>query len=239
MKCAKIGCGKEVTSPKQKYCSADCAPYAHLGVGAHRDTESTKRLERYGSEERGDSSPRSSAVAPVKALGLEIGDARERELKFFRRDVKNEPTTGKTETKSIAERPLEDYQQPEPKSEPPAKHGWNEEELKQRLIAERGGSGMQGTESATSLKSDDAEMPVIRRATPSVQYDNTSEATSDSLNLIDDSSKHMFGLMKSVAIEDHERLRDPRVIHAAANCAKQIHSLIRLKFDILKELRTK
>ena len=57
------------------------------------------------------------------------------------------------------------------------------------------------------------------------------------MNLIDDSALHLHGLMKSVAIEAPERKLDPLMINAVCNCAKNVTNLMKLKLDIVKNLR--
>lgn len=54
------------------------------------------------------------------------------------------------------------------------------------------------------------------------------EARLESMNLIDESAKHLRDLMKSVTEKNSAG------ISAACNCASQIHKLIRLKLDIAR-----
>jgi hypothetical protein len=65
------------------------------------------------------------------------------------------------------------------------------------------------------------------------------EAISHSTNLIDDSIKHLHGLLKSIRVEadDFNVRHSPQLVNAACNCAKQIGGLIRLQTDMFRELR--
>lgn len=86
-------------------------------------------------------------------------------------------------------------------------------------------------------------LEVIRHA-PSVELPVTSEmAASESMNLIDDSVKHLHGLMKSVGSHLKERANtldsrnafvDPALVNSACNCAKQIAQLLKVKLEMKK-----
>lgn len=66
------------------------------------------------------------------------------------------------------------------------------------------------------------------------------EATLNSMNLLDDTAKHLHGLMKSVtgplAGDEANPFKLPDIdrVNAAANCAKQLYSVMRLKLDAVK-----
>ena len=63
---------------------------------------------------------------------------------------------------------------------------------------------------------------------------------SQSMNLVDDTAKHLFALMKGLThnLPDAEiKSFDPDKVNAATNCAKQIYQMMRLKLDVIKELR--
>lgn len=60
------------------------------------------------------------------------------------------------------------------------------------------------------------------------------------MSLLDDSAKHLHSLMKGVTGPLHEdavTLPDIDRVNAAANCAKQLYSIMRLKLDAIKLAR--
>jgi hypothetical protein len=106
-----------------------------------------------------------------------------------------------------------------------------------------GDSGMQETGSNTALTKSAAATPEILPAESESSSSSLQKANASSLKLIDDSAKHLFGLMEGIAKDapkpDDARRLDPQRVNAACNCAKQIHSLLKLKLDIHNGRREK
>ena len=73
---------------------------------------------------------------------------------------------------------------------------------------------------------------VIDSETP---YEISRKAISTSINLIDESTTQLRQLMREVTKDDVV----PITVKSAVDCASQIHNLIRLKLDIVKESRSK
>lgn len=57
---------------------------------------------------------------------------------------------------------------------------------------------------------------------------SSNEGISTSMNLIDESANHLYGLMKEV------RPRDANDINAVCNIAKQLQNFMRIKLDVIK-----
>jgi len=73
-----------------------------------------------------------------------------------------------------------------------------------------------------------------------VPYSNIEMARSQSMSLIDSTATHLFDLMKSMTNKSPPNdlvTRDPEVVFAACATAKQIHDLMKLKLDAIKEMR--
>lgn len=238
--CKRPGCGKPATVSTQVYCSASCAPFAHLGgVSVQDRIPSTNVASIYSRQVRGE------------VLAPSLRDARPVESERMKRPP-NEPTRSEspkqnergstmrpTERDSTSERPRSELTAPSPIYEKPHSHGWNESAVQEKLQGKSGVTGIEGTEKAIAPASVDDATLETQVATSLQPSSDSNAARLTSMNLIDDSAQHLHGLLKSVGTDDPIRLRDPRVISAAATCAKQIHSLIRLKLDVLRELRKK
>jgi|SRR5579884_387653 len=73
----------------------------------------------------------------------------------------------------------------------------------------------------------------------------SSEATLSSLNLLQDTATHLHTLMKNVtgplAGDEANPFKLPDIdrVNAAANCAKQLYSVMRLRLDAIKILKEK
>jgi hypothetical protein len=106
-------------------------------------------------------------------------------------------------------------------------------------LEKHGRTGM--TETAKSIVSTNVndETGETQPDTSQVSPINLEEARSRSMNLIDDTAKHLLGYMKSIGkdCEVHQALRDYRNINAVANLAKQVASLAKVKLDAIKEAR--
>lgn len=70
-------------------------------------------------------------------------------------------------------------------------------------------------------------------------YQILSSAESKLANLIDDSVLHLHGLMKGLHANQPADVKsyEPARIQSACACASEIHKLLRLKFDVLKQAR--
>lgn len=119
-----------------------------------------------------------------------------------------------------------------------------EEELQEREPIwsdhdEYGETGTPETETDTAETSEIDETDETQLEASSLLSEALSEASSISLDLIDDSTTHLHGLMKSIGADTKDpqkTQRTPEMVNAACNCAKQIHSLLRLKFDVMKKI---
>lgn len=101
--------------------------------------------------------------------------------------------------------------------------------------------GTPETSKPTGARSASAETGEILPASSGLSSPSSDEVNSRSMNLIDDSVRHLHGLLKSVAVpqggEGMNVRLDPQKINAACNCAKNIHNLLRLQLDVMKEVR--
>lgn len=66
---------------------------------------------------------------------------------------------------------------------------------------------------------------------------SSAEASLPSENLIDSSLAHLHGLMKQVGAEDPRKRTSAEMVNAVCNVAREMRSLMKLKFDVLKEAR--
>lgn len=103
-------------------------------------------------------------------------------------------------------------------------------------------SGITPTTNGRDLTKLTAESTVSLHATSITPFPNIDQVKSESTNLIDESTKQLKDLMKSLTkqVTTEENLfKSVNSVNAACNCAKQISSLIRVKLDIYKEYKKK
>lgn len=230
-KCADPTCNRKA-APGQKYCSRFCAPSGHLSTDRGKRTKYTPSPEDSGTQEPGGAFPVSSSAELPTESALQSEPERTKSANA------NESTTAARESAKRSSEPSAEERTP-PLSAALRPIDGDAGARESLSTPERSGaSGTPATESGTAQTSGDGgtlETQLVASLQPSTSI---SAAKLTSLDLIDSSAEHLYGLMKSVATEDPLRRKDPRVIQAAANCAKQIKDLIRLKLDVLKEVRT-
>lgn len=117
------------------------------------------------------------------------------------------------------------------------KHGWNEEELREKALAESGESGMPETENDTSTESEEDEECETQLLALVAPLPTSRTVESGSKNLLDDSILHLHGLMKDIAEQMPEQRCDHRMVQATCNVAKNMREFIKLKVDIIKLAR--
>lgn len=236
MKCRKQDCHEEA-APMQGYCCREHAPYANLSSQAPPE-KTVKALLASITPARGELSKPSSDAEPSRENGTRSGEVIR--ATPSKPENKNGGTTVRTETASTPISASTGTLKAPNADVSFQRHGWNEEEMRAKLHAERGDSGTEKTETDTSAKNAVAVTPEtqpVKRVEPSTPSNGEPLI---SMDLIDDSMTHLHGLMKGIATEakDAEKRRlDPSMVNAACNCAKNIYGLMRLKFDVLKESR--
>lgn len=233
MKCKRPGCPNDAVL-NQVYCSRDCAPFAHLDGGkrsvsapmARSSTQAPGVLSLPASGKGHDmpldtaSSPRTPGSASSKPRGSE--------------NRQSETPSARESEGVVAGIPILKERQDLTRVEP------SEPRQAEKSRTDRKGSGTTVTLNPIEPKNETAAASEILPAASSSQFINSEEARSLSLNLIDDTAQHLHGLMKSVGTKNEDGLNlriDPQKINAACNCAKNIHNLLRLKLDVLKEAR--
>lgn len=232
--CARPGCPKEA-APGQKYCCREHSPFGHL-VGS--STPSRRAPSIYSTREPGGRSEPSSAEGPRTASGgSSSSTATESRPTEPSNESRGRSTMTQTEKKSYLGDPPYEDPGPRPIGD------WTPRSASPdagETTSSGEGSGTPGTPETgsssepTSTEEGSLETRLEQSLAPS---DSSSAARLTSLNLLDSATEHVFITMKGVGKDNPQSLRDPRVVQAVASCAKQIHSLIRLKLDILKELR--
>jgi hypothetical protein len=96
------------------------------------------------------------------------------------------------------------------------------------------------SETNTNTGTTDSNESLVVRSERLVQ--NFEMVESPSMNLLDASAEHMFGLMKGLhANQPAPEIRsfDPERVTAACACANTIYKIMRLKLDCIKEQKKK
>lgn len=91
------------------------------------------------------------------------------------------------------------------------------------------------TESEKRKTNGKGELILSTDSTP--QSQNAEMVTCQSMNLLDDTARHLYGLMRGLTTNDpepHIRHYDPQKVNSACLCAKNIYSIMRLKLDAIK-----
>lgn len=108
----------------------------------------------------------------------------------------------------------------------------------ENMRTESSESGTPATANTPFEKSPSADTAVIPSEDSTQISIDVNAARSVSMNLIDSSVQELKNLMhaaaKSAQRQDHV---NPQLVGAACNAAKQMYGLLRLKLDILKEVR--
>ena len=231
MNCARVGCEK-MAYPGMKYCSADCAPLAKLS-----NRQPTQSTPKEWSSFVAHGARSGHASADEKKTPNDIGSARPKSVLKYARPSSGEHITKETLKKSgsviAAGTATQKINSTVTKNESkgPETTGTPREETI--------GSGMQETSKRTEQKSASAETAETLPATSPGSSIKSDVEKSPSLNLLNDSVQHLYGLMKSVsripATEEEANFRmDPQKVNAACNCAKNMHNLMRLQVDVMK-----
>jgi len=223
VKCADLNCGRQAKIGSA-YCSDTCAPTAPRATGNTRYGRPT------GSSNSEASTDHSDPYSDDENTGENETDA--------------EPTSSDDENTgdTTSERTT-----PEDESESSRR----ERRKKSANISgrtaiktpENGESGMSETESEKMQRSLPAKMPETLPASLNAPATNSPPEGSTTRNLIEDSVRDLRGMMHSAAkvvrrttrAEGNARL-DPALINAAANCSKQMASLMRLQLDWSKHV---
>lgn len=85
-------------------------------------------------------------------------------------------------------------------------------------------NGIQETATKHLQKSGPRDLSAILSSASTTQSLNVEMVSSPSMSLLDDTSLHLFNLMK----------REGTSVNDACNCAKQMYSIMRLKLDAIK-----
>ena len=85
-------------------------------------------------------------------------------------------------------------------------------------------NGTQETPPPLLQKSEPRGLSEILSSASKGQFTNVELVSSPSMSLLDDTSLHLFALMK----------REGTTVNEACNCAKQMYSIMRLKLDAIK-----
>lgn len=244
MKCKREHCPNEVSDSLQRrhqvYCSRSCAPFGGFGEG--NAIRSTHRTEIYSTKRRGEVSRESG--------NGEQGRAPDGKQKWrFRKDIRPElrlskgsesttpiPKLSSSETTEL--KPSKSLSAVPSAALKPCK-GLLLETMTSSTLEKSGENGMTETEKSTALtkKEDGAgEIPPTDSPVLPINFD---EARSRSMNLIDDTARHLLDYMKSIGkdCEKSHILRDYRTINAVANLGRQVTQLAKVKLDAIKEAR--
>lgn len=99
------------------------------------------------------------------------------------------------------------------------------------------GNGMQETKNEIVKQSMPQEKDASRGEV-SINANSTIETdVSPSMNLLDNTATHLYDLMKGLSQNQPEtsiKLFDVERVHAAANCAKNIREIMKLKLEVIK-----
>ncbi|MGZ3802860.1 MAG: hypothetical protein ACXVB4_01525 [Pseudobdellovibrionaceae bacterium] len=99
------------------------------------------------------------------------------------------------------------------------------------------GSGMKLIKNTQENSSTDAKTEGSQRELFPEQLMNLETAQSASMNLIEESANHLYGLMKQLKPKKNAsniEVVDTETVHAACNCAKNIRELMNLKLNAMK-----
>ena len=219
MKCKNPRCEKE-SAPQRWYCTRSCAPYGHF-AGESR-TPSVKRTKRFYAQ-----------AASGEALEVSLDEPKQPPFPKWHQNVRNGPGKIKETTMDEIPKPfvpkLASTGTVDPKNG--AKHNlrkeWTTPKNMSNIDVTKRESTMQSTgltDCGSSMKIDEKETLPAVLTKPSV---NSEEVRSHSLNLINDSAKRLSELMNS------EKLTPIEV----CSCANQLHKLIRLNLDIVRQFQ--
>lgn len=207
--CQKDGCMKQA-APSQRFCSRAHAPLGNYGLSKSDRYSERKPTDLSSTPEPGERSARSLNAEPWS----------EKDMKQLR-EVRNSDSKKLDDGSVIA-------------------NGGPKKTLSES--SENGENSSTGKE-LELLPKDSKE---LSDSTPSTDLSATSlnlkKEHLGSMSLLDDSTIAMYGLMKSSAIAIKKELEtegtvDTQMVNAAAHCARQIVSLLRLKTEIVKEIR--
>ncbi len=230
MKCKALNCYKEAAR-FQVYCSKRCAPCSNLS-GLEKDAKpiSSVPTERSSTTDSGEVSRPFRNDASTFSSGPKKGQA----LPNF-----GHYTNPKDESDTISRpsntEPNKEHAGPDllpKKSESFLPKEWTDEKIG-KLREKYGVIGMPKTESNIALEKENEGKEEPQKEVSLKLSSPLEEEKSRSMNLIDNSTKHLFSLMSSVKPKTDESL-DPQAINAACNCAKNIRDLIGLKITVLK-----
>lgn len=221
MKCKNIRCDKPADSANQRwYCSRECAPYGHFG--GESPSSSASRTKRFYMQTN-------AGEALIVSSGEIIGPASQEWSLIEKKDI--EPISASSISRIKKNVELEPEKNGIKSQKPGVKNNPKKEQKMQTKTsntnATEQGSVMpntenQGCEESTKLNVQTTQPSVLSKS--SLDIDGV---RSESLSLIRTSGERLSALMKS------EKLK-PLEICA---CADQLHKLIRLNLDILRQLQ--
>ncbi len=224
MKCKKEGCQGE-SVPPQIYCSKKCAPY-----GSIVDVNSYTKSGRTGG-------------SSTKARG-EAWDRRCEGDPFEKSTTSGEklppPRRDTTPTSAPAERRSETggTVNPPPFVMNATRSEWTEHEPTEKTKTEDGENGTGATMSNSEIKNAVAELTENLLEDSTVLSKTSETEKLLQMNLVDDTISDLRGLMRSL-VERNQTLewQGVQTVNAACNTAKNITNLMRLKLDVVKEIR--
>lgn len=233
-KCKRPDCQNQAVRG-MAYCSQSCAPLGNYGLG----------------NTRSDTTVRSSSRAPT---GLSVGSFEEED--FRRSGIKDanpipdsksaRPSSSVSNTPPILKEKERNYVSATPISQPRSEsansnHGWRDDEEMQKLNELQSETGTPGTQSISVRKSSSAVEGEILPSDSLALSTRLEEETLASVNLINDTANHLYGVMKSFgkAARSQEDVvtYSPQQINAICNLGKNITNALRLKLDISKGLK--
>lgn len=236
--CLENQCNKEAR-PDRAFCETHARTFIPDRESVAQSTKLEKTAAKYGFSQPGVASPQSSAY----------GREESSDMPMLVKTQKSENETQREGESTMRTERLNIVNDEESSTRPNTigsegkspKHGWSDKEETEKLNANEPENGMQRTEPSTSLTKSVGATPEILPRESSRSLLDLKEELSASMKLIDDSTRHLFDLMKSIGADQPQnpeirKLADPQQINSACNCAKQIYGLLRLKFDVAKEV---
>lgn len=192
------------------------------------ETELTKR-DSSGTRERGDRSDRSSSDESGSHEETEIDEELIPRIDSVRMSTKRSTTTPlsrKRKGGSTMKQTRSDSINDEPRDDEPARP----------TLVGSGETGTTETENSTSEPNERGDSEGTRLMGSTEQYLTSVMVESPSMNLIDESNKHVFDSMKSLATGTDVRSIEVQAekINAICNAAKNIRENMKLKLEVLK-----
>ncbi len=211
MKCQKIECIQRAVEG-QKYCSREHAPYAHLAGSIGKSSLYDRPMERSSKEELGELWEPSSEEDSKIESELRVTTKPVKRKEF----IKNTPSSAPRESSG------------------PTENALSGEDVGPSNTVNAGTNGLTETVLTSSSKNK-AEEKTERPPEVSIEPSSTTEMVeSRSLSLVDDTAKHLHGLMASLSNRNDRMAPTVPQVHAAVECGKAIYQLMRLKLDAIQ-----